>query len=437
MKYMELTKKQNDLVTIVVPAHNAEDYLKENIEAILGQTYKNLEVIYVCDGCTDRTVEILEIYQNDSRLKVIVQKENQGAAISRNIGMEMATGDWIIFWDADDLFAPEMIEVMVQAAQDTGADVTGCYWEYFDEKPSKRHKVYNEWRKMYCSAYPIVDIHKNSKYIMQLTDKGPCTKLVHKTVYRKPEIYFQNIPSTNDVYYSMMVAMNANKIVFVDKVLLFYRSNNGRTTLTTQRKRKKNYIWEAYDKIYEYILLEEKNHEFLQSFYNDVLDIVLICSSEDTSAVLIDELVNNYFEKWGMNHKGIEEQLHLINKITYRKIRAGERGLRPLEIHKLARIEFLDNISSFGCSVWGTGMMGEVLFESVEETDIKFVHVYDSASDKWGMDYHGYCIECFEDFQADHIIVTTPAYYEEIRKQIGDRAEHVYNLEHEIKKIPE
>lgn len=86
------------LVSIVVPVYNAEQFLRENVESIINQTYEQIEIIYVCDGCTDHTVEILcEYAKKDFRITVKVETENKGAAISRNIGMNMATGDWIIF----------------------------------------------------------------------------------------------------------------------------------------------------------------------------------------------------------------------------------------------------------------------------------------------------------------------------------------------------
>ena len=103
-----------DLVTIVIPAYNAEQFIREGIESVLNQSYKNLEIICVCDGCTDSTAEILQEYaRKDSRMVVRIETVNHGAAESRNIGMGMANGEWIAFWDADDLCEYNAIEEMV------------------------------------------------------------------------------------------------------------------------------------------------------------------------------------------------------------------------------------------------------------------------------------------------------------------------------------
>lgn len=424
-----------DLVTIVVPAYNAETFLRENIESILGQTYKNLEVIYVCDGCTDDTVKILEEYKTDKRLQIVVQEKNQGAAISRNIGMDMATGDWIIFFDADDVFESDMIEVMLCAAIENNADMVGCYWEYFDNVPLRECAVHNEMKKLMCTTYPMINTQKDAKQIMQVVDHSPCVKLVHKSIYKKQEVYFQDLPNTNDVYYSIVAGMNSKKIVFVDKVLLHYRSNRGRVTLSTYRREKRSYSLEAFDKIYEYIVSEGKNEKFLQSFYNAVIGNLLGFSVTPLSDYLVEQFMNKYLDKWGMRVGKIENKLSCVNKIVYRKLLNKERKIGGQEIYRCAKLELVKSVAEKGGSIWGTGQQGEELFKEIEGMNIRFRHVFDSNANKWGIEFHGYCIENFDEVKADYIIVTTSLYFDEIKARIGNRAEHVYNLHTDMWKI--
>lgn len=433
MKSLKILK---DLVSIVVPAYNAETYLRENVESILEQTYKNIEVIYICDGCTDHTVDILKEYEDDSRLKIIVKNQNEGAAIARNKGMEIATGDWIIFFDSDDLFEKDMIESMLQAAMETKADIVGCYWCLFDESPSSNNFVDNELRKIQCFTYPVINTLEEAKHIIQLVDKGPCTKLVHKSIYQKSEVFFQNIPNANDVYYSMAAVMNSKKIIYVDKVFLHYRSDKGRTTLSTLRNRKKCYIWEACDEVYKYILSDKGNVKFLQSFYNDILFNIFVYLKSPLFDSLIDELQHKYFRKWGMIGRQIEDKLSYINKVIFRKLLANDRNIEYDELSKLAKMEFVKDISKKGCSIWGTGRQGKQLFNDLEGMDIRFRHVFDSAENKIGLNFYGYTIENFEIGQEDNIIITTPLYFEEIKNKIGYRAKQIYNLEKDIWKIP-
>lgn len=428
--------QNKDLVTIVVPAYNAEAFLKENIESILGQTYKNLEVIYVCDGCTDNTVDILMQYKADNRLKVCVQTENHGAAISRNIGMNMAKGDWIIFLDADDLFEPNMIEEMVKCTVEEKADMCCCYYECFDDVPNNKVHIANEMRKLYCSTYPVIETKKELRHIIQLVDKGPCTKLVHKSVYMREEVYFQDIPNANDVYYSMVAAMNTHRIVYIDKVFLHYRSGKGRKTLSTERNEKKNFIFEACDKLYEYILSQDKNKYLLRSFYNEVFYSIYVYSETKVLSSIIQSLKNKYFIKWGLDKIIINDELNFVNRVIYDNMMNNYCEISKKDISIQAKIEFVRMLSPKGCSIWGTGKLGCELLMKTSQTDIRIQHVFDSSKDKWGNIIYGYAIENFEEIQADNIIITTPQFFDEIKKQIENRAMNIYNLEEEIWKIP-
>ena len=431
-----MSNNNNDLVTIIVPAYNAEMFLKENIESILGQTYKKLEVIYVCDGCTDCTVDILAGYEGDSRLKIHVETENHGAAISRNIGMDMAHGDWIIFLDADDLFEPDMIEKMVRRAVRVNADMCCCYWERFEDIPNKNSHADNDMGKLYCDTYPIIELEKEERHIIQIIHKSAWTKLVHKSIYKKKEVYFQDIPNANDIYYAMVATIESKRIVYIDKVFVHYRSNKTRKTLTALRYSKKNYFFEACDKVYEYIDKKEKNLYLKRSFYNDIIFNTFAYAEKEENDYACDILRQEYWEKWGMADQDILEGLSPINKILYKKMLSNDREIHWEKIYMQARVEFVHEVSIRGCSVWGTGLMGMELLEQLSQTDIKIDHVFDSASDKWGKKIYKYDIEKFDVIGVENIIVTTSKYYEEIREQIGDRAKNIYNLEQQIWRIP-
>lgn len=431
-----MNSQDKDLVTIVVPTYNAESFLKENIESILGQTYKNLEVIYVCDGCTDCTVDILTEYEGDGRLKIRIESENHGAAISRNIGMDMAHGDWIIFLDADDLVELNMIEEMVRCAVEANADMCCCYWEKFENVPNRNAHVCNEMGKLLCDTYPIIETEKELGHIMQLMDNAACTKLVHKSIYKKGSVYFQDIPNANDVYYSMIAAMESKRIVYIDKVFWHYRNDKGRQTLSTTRNTKKSYIWEACDKIYKYILKKENSICLLQSFYNFVLFNIYVYLEEGIYAYIFETLRNKYFLKWQLDNCNITDGLNCVNRVIYYHVLENEKNVSRENIYIEAKLELVRSLSETGCSIWGTGVRGSDLLNRLSKTDVKIQHVFDSSKDKWGKEMYGYHIENFYETKADNIIITTPQYCDEIRKQIGRRAEHVYNVEQQIWIIP-
>lgn len=113
----------NKKVTVVVPIYNTANYLTRCINSITNQTYQNLEIILIDDGSTDESLKICNLLaKTDNRIKVVHQ-DNCGLAETRNKGMEIATGEYICFFDSDDYIENTMIETLLKVAEKTNADV--------------------------------------------------------------------------------------------------------------------------------------------------------------------------------------------------------------------------------------------------------------------------------------------------------------------------
>ena len=128
-----MSYSQHQLISIIVPIYNVEDYLKRCIDSILGQTYKNLEVILVDDGSPDKCGKII-----DSRIKVI-HKKNGGLSSARNNGLDIATGDFIGFVDSDDYIERNMYESLIEALNNNNADIATC--GIIREDTNTQHKI--------------------------------------------------------------------------------------------------------------------------------------------------------------------------------------------------------------------------------------------------------------------------------------------------------
>ena len=122
------------LVSVVVPVYRVEPYIQVCLDSIIGQTYRNLEIILIDDGSPDRCGAICDEYaMRDSRIKVI-HKGNGGVSAARNLGLKYATGDWVTFVDADDWIDPEHIRQLVEPTQNTQVDCVIC--GYIQEYPN-------------------------------------------------------------------------------------------------------------------------------------------------------------------------------------------------------------------------------------------------------------------------------------------------------------
>ena len=112
-----------DLISVVVPIYNVENYIKKCVDSILSQTYKNLEIILVDDGSPDNCPQICDEYaQKDNRIKVI-HKENGGLSDARNAGIDISKGKFITFIDSDDYIEKDYVEVLYNSIKENASDM--------------------------------------------------------------------------------------------------------------------------------------------------------------------------------------------------------------------------------------------------------------------------------------------------------------------------
>lgn len=156
-------------LSVIVPVYKAEKYLKRCIDSILGQTYRNIEVILVDDGSPDNCPQICEQYQKiDKRVQVIHQR-NAGVAVARNSGMEIATGDYLTFVDSDDYLEKEMYISIVQVIEKYHCDVVmcDCVKEFKDHTELYTHDIrvgYYSEKQLKEEYYPHLLMMENVEY---------------------------------------------------------------------------------------------------------------------------------------------------------------------------------------------------------------------------------------------------------------------------------
>ena len=114
------------LISVIVPVYNVEEYVEKCVLSIINQTYKNLEIILVDDGSTDNSGKICdEIAIKDNRIKVI-HKKNGGLSDARNVGIDIAKGDYLGFVDSDDYIDPDMYSILLNNMNLTFSDISTC-----------------------------------------------------------------------------------------------------------------------------------------------------------------------------------------------------------------------------------------------------------------------------------------------------------------------
>ena len=110
-------------ISVIIPAYNAEKYISECLDSVLRQSYKNIEIIVVDDGSADNTYTVVKGYSERHSNIVLVHQENGGVCSARNKGLDMASGDFIMFLDADDYLVQNAVEILLFDAIEHGADI--------------------------------------------------------------------------------------------------------------------------------------------------------------------------------------------------------------------------------------------------------------------------------------------------------------------------
>ena len=129
---------ENPLVSIIMPAYNAEAYIEEAISSVISQTVSDWELIVIDDESKDKTREmIVDFAEKDSRIRFVANKQNMGVAKTRNVGLELFRGKFVAFLDSDDYWEPQMLEKMIARVEETNADIVYCSYTLVDEQGNK------------------------------------------------------------------------------------------------------------------------------------------------------------------------------------------------------------------------------------------------------------------------------------------------------------
>ena len=225
-------------VSVIIPVYNTEKYLRKCLDSVCNQTLSDIEVICINDCSPDNSLEILQEYaQKDKRIKIIDFKENKGAAVARNTGIDEAQGEYIGFVDPDDYIALNFYEKLYNKAIKNNADVTkGTIHLTFDrteEISDKTKKIVKKELEMMRRLHR--NIQKDKMYFRCMFT----TAIYRKSMLESYNIRFiENCICGEDLIVPLKAAVYSNKIQLVDSARYFYlRRENSATTSTFSKKK--------------------------------------------------------------------------------------------------------------------------------------------------------------------------------------------------------
>ena len=242
---------QDEMVSIITPSYNTVNYIYETVLSVVQQTYNNWEMIIVDDHSTDGSVkriqEIICEFRN-KRIKLIINKQNRGAAFSRNLALREAKGKWIAFLDSDDIWLPYKLEKQIRFMKDTKSHFSYTKYSEIDEDSKQLGRIISGPKKitktgMYNYCWPgcltvmyeadyvgliqIADIQKNNDYAMWLkvVNVADCYLLNEiLALYRKRIGSISNQRYSNLIKWHFRLFRSAEKQNVVTSIVLTVRN---------------------------------------------------------------------------------------------------------------------------------------------------------------------------------------------------------------------
>ena len=207
-------------VSVIIPVYNTEKFLRKCLDSVCNQTLQDIEIICINDCSTDGSLEILREYaRKDNRIKLIELLENCGAAKARNIGIDIAHGEYIGFVDSDDFVDLDFYEKLYKKAVETGADAVKGKLYLYDINTNK----------VYLEAWiDINDSVKKNKANFYFTFT---TAIYKSSLIKEYNIRFlEGLIHFEDPYFTIMAAIHYNKLEVIDDAKYYYINNPNSTS---------------------------------------------------------------------------------------------------------------------------------------------------------------------------------------------------------------
>lgn len=290
-----MTETTNNVkVSIIIPVYNASKTLSECLDSILNQTMQEFEAICIDDGSADDSWEILTAYAlKDSRIRIIHQ-ENQGPGKTRNHGLELATGDYIIFVDSDDYIKPMALESICRAGDVQDADIVLYDGDKFDAVTRKRIRTTHFLRMdLLPKDLEIVSVQDCPETIFQLTSSAPWSRAVRRELIEREKLCFSDLQNSEDLFFSFSAMATAERIAFVPQKLYMYRVGQTTNVESGKVKAPVDFV-EAYLEIYRKLakksLFELCKKSFGLRFCSSIIHAIRTIDSESARKEICERL---------------------------------------------------------------------------------------------------------------------------------------------------
>ena len=284
-------------ISVIIPVYNEEDYLNECLDSIVNQSLEDIEIICVDDGSTDNSLNILKSYESDNRIKII-PKENSGLGASRNVALDIAQGEYIVFMDSDDYLNLNALEALYDLAESRSLDCIIYKIANFNDRTRKEfHTDYFDMRFLSdLVGDKVFDWSHVKDCLFQISVTSPSKLFKRQTI---ENIRFPEGLLFEDTLFFIKVLFNAQRMYFLDEYLYYRRIHSD--SITNSYYAEFSDCITIYDMIYDYLKEIERYDEFKVQLFEKQCENIFHRYSQ-----LPDEFKDDYFKNAKSSFSKIE-----------------------------------------------------------------------------------------------------------------------------------
>ncbi len=300
----------NPLVSVIIPVYNVKPFLREALDSVIGQTYRNLEIIIIDDGSTDESGDICEEYSCDSRVTVIHQ-DNKGLSGARNTGLDLFRGDYLCFLDPDDAYHPAFVETLLNNAQNSKTEMVVCKFTV-----QKTVGKLGTIKKGFTASWPRLapNIYSREDALRSLVE-GELNDSVWNRLYKADlwsNIRFPEGHNYEDTDVMYRILDECQMISMIDEILLFYREHSESITHDYSVKNARDWMlachhFEDYIQLnHPSIFSDDLVEQYKQRNLNEYMGLFAKSSKDkDLCNELLEKIVEkgNEIEQWNIRTK--------------------------------------------------------------------------------------------------------------------------------------
>lgn len=215
--------RDEPIVSIILPVYNVGTCLRKTLDSLIDQSYSTLEIICIDDGSSDDSLSILKEYAAiDSRIRLYNQ-QNMGQGAARNRGMELASGDFILLLDADDIYDVNFVYKMAQRMMATEADVVVCRSEELDDATGTIRSAFWTVKADQLPTQDPFNVTNMYDFIFTAFIGWPWDKMFRKAFIDEYHLRFPDLENSEDLFFVFSALVYARRISFLDEILIKHR----------------------------------------------------------------------------------------------------------------------------------------------------------------------------------------------------------------------